>query len=553
MSQREAMSRFLIALPLLLIPLVAAGQSEPEMATHEAAVLSIEPTLTDVPIVVKVDQVQVTANIRKVLGIWSPDPSCGSNIPTQPIATFELKQPMPEGFTVALDRCGLLLVRENEVFSSCSNPAIDDLAGGWKPGKYEIYPIYDLPKTLDFEIEFFNSKQPAKLSDKTPRVSIGKKLEKPLLVDVVLQPSRRILRERHAGEGCRAALPSAPDLIVSIERPIPGLVIRPLRTPKPVTMRVECLDSPGRRKFCVKNEAPIGSEYSPSYQVESEMHFKKMDDGEFGISLGSADASDTFKVTLMLFDDSTAFDPLFAIVPEGELTLDQRAIPFHFPQLDVRRVRIGTYAGASLAARLFGAAPSSLFVYPKLDLDGEIARALDSANEAFPKKGEPLLILEENRDRVSALAADGLRFDIKKSHLLLAADGGPAPLAAPRPLKKDASWEMVSAMAPPSAKKVKDAYDAREDKFQSCVNRVWAPYGARLDGAIWTISTAGQQDVSIESPRARKIRNEGNAAVRKACGSEESRKTDQEATRVKLLAAIEKERLVLFDAAKPKP
>jgi hypothetical protein len=143
------------------------------------------------------------------------------------------------------------------------------------------------------------------------------------------------------------------------------------------------------------------------------------------------------------------------------------------------------------------------------------------------------------------LAQDGMIFDIKSSHLALAPEGAPAPLAAPRPLDKKTELGTLENLNPDKTlEKQLDAYTKKRD---ACVDRVAEPY----DRQVPTVYVGGEA-VTVETSRTRAIRDAEDNAIIRACGSRESWEKQVEATRVKELAQVEKSRAALLATAKPR-
>ena len=63
----------------------------------------------------------------------------------------------------------------------------------------------------------------------------------------------------------------------------------------------------------------------------------------------------------------------------GPLDLEHHELAYHFPQLDTDNLGIHDRASAELSAKMFASAPAELFVYPDLDLDGDLARRRQAA------------------------------------------------------------------------------------------------------------------------------------------------------------------------------
>lgn len=539
-----------------LVAVVCAGSALAQ-SNRSVETIAVDASLTDTPRLVKVAGVSLDSKFSKQISSRG-DSDCGSSTPSKPIATVELKEAMPAGFRVVVTgggNDGFVLVRQDKVFwtvcayTTSEIPTMGAPQEGWAAGRYDVYPLGRSSGVADFTVELFNAEKPAPWSDAVKKVSLGKKLDKPLFIEVTTRAGRQVLREAHSGSSCgEVPLATEPDLALTLERPIPGLVVRPLLARAPVTLRVQEPSTDKRKgnKYCASYQRQtVPNAYAPTFEAASEAHLNSDAEGTFGLSVAIPDGSAREKVTLMIFDASTQFDRLAVMPVQGELpTIQSRALAPFYPQLDVRELALSKHADAELQATLFATAAKELFVYAKLDLDKDIARSL--TNDAFPSKNEPLLVVKADADRSIVMTADGLELEVKNSHLLLKPDGNPAVPAAPRTLKKDEPLERVLALMPLAAKPILAEFEARQKKHDDCVDRVWGPFGKQIGGASWTVRDGSGRTTTVESPRVQKIRLAGDAAMAKACGTGETRAKDREATRVKLLGEVEKERGRLY-------
>jgi hypothetical protein len=246
----------------------------------------------------------------------------------------------------------------------------------------------------------------------------------------------------------------------------------------------------------------------------------------------------------MIFDASTTWDPFAPFPYANDTTLGERWLGYRFPQLDLAELDANKdWAHAESAAKMFALAPRGAFVYAKLDLDKDIA---SGPSDEFPSKNEPLLVLSAvDNGRTHVLAADGLRYTVKATHLLLAPDGAPAVLAAPRPFHKLDLGRAI-ALLPPSAKHLAAAHDRRIKAWEDCNDRVWEPYGRQLPSIS---RPAGVDIVIVESPRSRAIREAGGEAQERVCGGHDAVDKKSEAERVAMVAEIMKARAKLLATA----
>jgi hypothetical protein len=516
-------------------------------ANYAPAMIAVHEALTSTPMLADIQGVSLDASFRKTIGGESPD--CGSQVAPKPVAVIDIQNPSPnmhisvngarnDGFVVK--KGGLFWTVCTETISQV--PEMGPPKEGWQPGRYEIYPVTRYAKQGEgyhIEVAVFDPANAAPWSSKVRGVKIEHKLDKPMLVEVPVRADRSVRREGIAGYGCtKAAFAFEPDISLLIARPIPGLVVRPLPSKSPVTLRIEHKKDK-EQKSCPQQRE--GSNHGPSWQPDSEIRFGSEEEGLYGISVGLPPGANEDKVTLMIFDSSTKFDELAQAALPGPLDLEHHELAYHFPQLETGKLGIHDRASAELSAKVFASAPAELFVYPDLDLDGDLARGGNGHD--FPKKNEPLLVLSAG-EHTRVLAQDGMIFDIKSSHLALAPEGAPALLTAPRPLDKKTELGTLENLNPDkSLEKQLDAYTKKRD---ACVDRVAEPY----DRQVPTVYVGGEA-VTVETARTRAIRDAEDNAIIKACGSRENWEKQVEATRVKQLAQVEKSRAALLATAKP--
>jgi len=520
------------------------------VAAAATRLVAIDSSLTSVPIITRIEGVAFDTTYSKQHGHGN-SPDCGNDMTSAPIASIEIKQPLTSLHIAVVggSNDGFVLRRGDAMWFGCTHstgtvPTITGLKDGWQPGRYDIYPISRYAKNArpDFQVEVFDPSKPAVWSDGAKKIAIAAKLPVPVFVEVTTKPGRQ-MRAEHAGWGCdKIAFASEPDIVLEIARPIPGLIVRPLPTANPVTLRRELRDAKRPDRGCPKTgQTSRGSQVTPSYHATSEVHFDHDDEGTYGISVGTPDGDRPTMVTLMIYDASTKLDP-FALHPyPGDAgALERRWLGLYFPQLDLRELdATRDYAHAELTAKLFAMAPKNTLVYSKLDLDKDIA---SGPSDAFPKRNEPLLVLDAEGTRVEVLTADGLRYHVKSTHVLLAPDGEPALLTTPRALKK-LSIGAAIALLPPAAKPLAAAHQKRLDAWEKCTARVWAPYGRQLPSYT---RPAGVDIVVYESPRTKGIRASGQAAMDRQCGTDEAIAKQTEATRVKLVVEVDKGRAKLL-------
>lgn len=524
----------------------APGDATPREATPLAPgqVVKVTDAIGRDPLVMATTAVFDTS-WSKVFGFNSRSPDCGLEITSQPVAAFEITK-ADRDLNVALVGAANdgFVVRKGDQFWTSCDPTMTPMAEGWAPGRYSVYPLarygHGGTKRFPYQLELFRPNAPI-VEDKAQKLVIAGKLDRPMIVEVQLAATRRKLREKHSGNSCEPyALSPTPDLALMIERPVPGLTIRPLPSATPITVRIE---KPGdgknraAQKYCVRSSSSHGT----SYRAESELHFDTQDEGAFGISFGTPQADDT-KVTLMIFDASTKLDEMTVRPFGGESpTLEQRWIAYQMPQLETKSLGMqGRYADLERDARVFAAVPKQAFVYAKLTFDKDIG-----GGDGYPVKNEPLVLLDLERERATVMTADGLRFNVKASHVVLAPDG---PVELPKVARGDHKRDISAtiAMLPPAQKKLGDAQAAKVSAREACIERAWEPYRRQLPSYS---RPAGVDIVVYKSARTKNIEEAGDRAVIAKCGSREAFEKQTEATRVKLAAEVEKGRTKLLGEA----
>lgn len=525
--------------------------------------LRVDATSLRVPVSIQVDGVQFTTGTRNLFGPGAEQTSCAMRTTAQPIATFEVTAPgLPLHLSVvSRENDGFFLRRGDLYFSQCNGVTMSPSDIRWEPGRYEIFPaarsnFSGRPQHVSYQVDLFDPASVPKQRGLAQLV-LDAKLDVPRLIVVKTQPGRRKLRDEVSGLSCgEVALPDVPDISLTIARPIPGLLIRPLPSIPSVQLRLSSIGSGGvLRSHCTGAAASPssagetttrGPHGAPSYVTPSELRFDPAAEGSFSISVGSRGAEPLGTVTLLVADASTKYDRL-TVIPFGgpSPTLYQRWLGFQFPFLDLAEIdspHTFTHDNAVLAAQVFATLPRPALVYAKFAFDGATATG-DSPE--LPVKDEPLALLKLEGDRASVLAADGTQYTVKAGHLVLAPSAAPVILSRPRPLNPGFLAEMVTVIArlPPSAKKLGAAYQARETSWKECRAKAWAPFGAKLPQVMPGFR------IAAKSPEYVRVENAGHAAMDKKCGSTEAFAKETEATRVKLVAEIEKARAQLLTEA----
>lgn len=507
-------------------------------------VITVDDKIGRDPLVVSTNAVFDTS-WSKIFGHGSRSPDCGLDITSRPIASIQITKPDPTLVLAVIGhRNDGFVVRKGDLFWTSCDGTMEPGEKGWEPGRYDIYPVARYgesgKKSFPFEIELYRPKAPAPAGD-AQKLVIGGKLDKPMLVEVTLKTNRRKLRKAHAGDSCEnVALAPTPDLALTIERPIPGLVIRPLPTATPVTVRLE---QGGERpkKYCVRYGNGSRDSKGPSYTTQSELRFDKNDEGQFGVSFGTP-TNEEQKITLLVYDASTKLDGMYVRPFGGDNpTLEQRWIGYQMPQLDADGLGgADHYDEAEQTARIFAAVPKQALVYAKLTFDKDLG-----GGDGFPVKNEPLVLLGLDHDRATVLTADGLKLYVKASHLVLAPDGPIEVPSKPRVAQAKDIGATIAMLAP-AQKKLGDAHYARVKQREACLDRAWEPYRRQLPSYT---RPAGVDVIVYKSARTKQIEEAGERAMDKQCGSDEAFAKKTEATRARLAIEVEKARVKLLAEA----
>jgi hypothetical protein len=523
-------------------PAAPDGKQPPPPPPGTAVVLRADATLARDPIVAQTSAAFDTT-FSHVFGFSAKHDCRASDLPSRPVASIDIASPGVDLAIAVHGHHGMqegFVLRVGDRYWEACDATLRAPKGGFPPGRYDIYPYQYVHENgaVPFDVEIYAPEAKRTWSERVQKVTIAGKLAKPMFVEVTTAKNRRALRDEHAGNGCsKAAFASEPDVAITVERELPGLVVRPLPTEMPVLLRRELADGKNEnQRYCQRGGGERG--HGPTYRADSEIGLAKQE-GTFGISVGTADPAHETKVTLMIFDDSTVFDPA-AVVPFGSdaLSINDRVLARQFPQLDVRDLGLRDYTHAELTARVFATAPRHAFVYAKHDFDKDL---VGGPGPEYPKRDEPLLVVDASADSTDVLAADGLTYRVKTSHLVAAPSGPIAVLATPRAI--DPAIDTAIAMLPPEAHALVDAHRARLAKWDTCRERAWAPFGRQLPSIT---RPAGVDLVVVKSPATQRIEEAGERAMDQQCGTEEARDKQTEATRKKMLVEIGKARARLL-------
>ncbi|HEY1587147.1 MAG TPA: hypothetical protein VGH63_15735, partial [Polyangia bacterium] len=244
-------------------------------AAYTAGTITVKDALSSTPLVADIDGVALDGPFRKVLHADSPE--CGQTVSSHPIAVVDVQQ-ADAGMEIAVAGArndGFVLRRGDLFWAACTQtigqvPTMAAPKGGWQTGRYEVFPVARYAKPTEgfhFEVAVSNPAHLAPWSGDVRAVKIDSKLATPMLIDVPLRAKRAVRREGIAGSSCgKVALGVEPDISLKIARPIPGLVIRPLPSRSPITLRVEQRKDDKRTKYFCQNGRGNGNERGPTWQ-----------------------------------------------------------------------------------------------------------------------------------------------------------------------------------------------------------------------------------------------------------------------------------------------
>jgi hypothetical protein len=513
----------------------APTASAPVEPPSPAQTIVLAAPMSSTPRVVDIASAVADSPLSKRFGgAYSP---CGNAITRSPIATLDVKVAQPDARIAVTGVSGFVLARGTQYWASCD--AIQP-KGGLEVGTYDVYPLartyYDKPERVTgIAVGVSDPTKAPAWSDRVKRVAIAGKLAEPMFIDVEVGADHRVRGDDLHGSRCnRAALRIEPDLAFELARPVKGLRVRVAGTPGGTTLRMH---APPRSE---KTRPPYCLDTNQVLAIGGE------DDGIFGVSVGSF-ANKPHRITVMVYDDSTTLDPLTLKSLAGPLDLEYRSLAYHFPFLDGDHLRLDTHANATVAAKVFQTAPAETFVYAKIDLDKDITRNATHGTQLFPRKNEPLLVVRFGKERSVVLTQDGFTYDVKTTHLLLAPDGEPAPIASPRPLPDGYNRVPASALLPPGNDKLAKSIHEIDMAYDSCRDRVATPYNRQLP----TITRPANVDIIVvSSPRARAIEDARDRAVARTCGTSDALAKKKAAQYKLVLERVEAGRAALFQTTR---
>lgn len=365
-------------------------------------------------------------------------------------------------------RGAVLLAPDNQYYCRTHERPEDFSVGPaeWKPGTYTLHILAteDGPQKVDVYVRDHEHK--VAFDDKVRKETLNTAPATPL---VISGPVRTRIFQRN--DHCRGLFAEQPDAIIEATRPIGEMHLMLGWSPEKYRFRVEKLAASGGRPEGVYCED------------DNELKFGNME-GRFAVYVGRSTRTDAGPYTLYAYGEKTERD-MFQVaptVPEKLATAD-RALPHHFPFLGDRHDDHAT--GDRIRQELFLRAPRQLFVYAKYDHDANSAKPWPSAYARYPKKGEPLLVLQDNGgDDLKVLAADAATYLIKRSGISEQPDGAVVvPTVSGVTILdrgRTANEQMTGPWEPEDAA-VYAKYEAKDKAFDACADRIWDGVNPQID------------------------------------------------------------------------
>lgn len=445
-------------------------------------------------------------------------------------------------FGDTLNRGMVVKAADGGVYFTCEN-VFGAPKAGWPKGKLAIYPIADGSSRTPMVTITVDDPLAHESDELTQKITLEHKLEKPMFIKVKVRGQRQVAPAPVSGYGCDGvALGVAPDLLLATMRPIPGLTVRPLAGRADVILRRRTIkDGASGDPFC--SDQRYAKTNSSMWNARSEV--RTPDEGSYELYVGAAENQDPGEVTLMLFDDSTTFDPyaLADIAPEA---YGSRWIARAFPQLELRTLSNGL-ASAPGVAEVFAKVPAGMFVYTDRNLEADMVQG-GFAPGQVPQKGEPLVMLsplDPKATRVEVVAADGAHFYLKPNYLTTAAPETLNMPTEPRPLAPTIEIGALYEVLPPSST-VRKSYQQTRESWQKCRDAAWAPYGRQLPSYS---RPAGVDVVLVKNAAYNRIEAAGERAMDAKCGNEEKLNKKLEVLRQKALVEVAPVRKALLAKA----
>ena len=459
----------------------------------------LEPGFGPNPTIVDDLAIEATVNPSKLQ--YKYDCGFGQNVSSEPNVVLELPKGMPGKLQVRVRNAVWgLLVSQGEKFWCAEASTIEGVTtnlADLPAGSYELRVIEQSSGKREARIELSDPSRGQLYDSSVKRETLAAAPAKPLFVLGRTRAGVARHKVQDSFADCKGLYADMPDTIYEAGRPLGKITIRQLWAPLRAELRVQPLAAQEREQ---------GVGHCPK---EGEVELKNFE-GRVALYFGTpTKAHPETSFGYVILGEKTEIDPLTLspIVPL-ELDFDQRSIFNHFPLLDHKDLEGPGFRGDQIRQGLFLQAPKSLFVVPKFDLDENSLRSKGGA-APLPKKGEALLIWSQGGDFVVAWAADGARYDIKKSTLEPAS--GKLAVLADVHHEELKLGEALSTPAP-ADKPIVDKLDAKQKAYDKCYDGRMEPVRTELDAMERGGWFPGKEG------RMRAIGDQASDAAERSCG-----------------------------------
>lgn len=456
-----------------------AGEPAPRtVADDEPATASFSNKTPLNPAVLGKYTARATLDLDKVVK------NCGNGYVTRaPTLLLDAPDGLAKAVIVARGADAILAVSpDDKVYCDFSNTTSSEptlRTGDWPAGQYKIYVGRIGQGEVSATIEVEELARPARyawMKQQRPLIKIASSSDRPARATRVYSKQEwapSFSGFRAGGKGCsHGTFPESPAVRIDVaERSSIFLGVRAnatgvLRIHGPIT--ADGRDNPKR---CLHSWSEKLSLDAGTYYVwlGTQKHVRPSFINIYAVPTG------TQIPTTARFESATT----------GGLSVADRAVIHHYPV-----VSSGDVLGSDQRRfELLADAPKQLWLKAALDLDGDSAKAVvvpfayssrDEFREperpfAYPKKGEPLLLLEGRR----VLATDGSVYDVKLRDLVPAEsiDALSFPERARNP---HAYFSHAKKLAGADDRARLAASEKRWKRFGACRDRVWARVRPRL-------------------------------------------------------------------------
>lgn len=450
----------------------------------------------------------------------------------EPVARFEVPSPVALSLWVegAESARALVLTRDGTT-EHCvphTRTGAHELAATFGAGRWEVRLAYvagerQLPRSV--RVTLADLARPNTFSREAATLALARSQTQPM-VHAGTTPEPRIF----GGPGCERGVTFArdPSALLVLDTPLENLELK-LADPTQGLWVIGPID-----------RAPFA--WAPCDRVPTEWKASGARKGTYAVFVGDKGDHGARPFSLLLTHKGTVRDPLFFVPPPEGLSVAQRSLEDHLPFLPSTPPRVlesATFEARAQLATLFTRLPPTLMVYAAEDfapgihaphffpkrqallLDGKVQPSgTELPAEAYPRQGEPLLLVARRDERGAVVAtADGLLFSVGLDELATTGDARALPDRV-RATLVPYDIEALAALAPPDAAKLLDPYQRAVDRFEACIDRAFGAYGEdAADNGVYRVHWDGvhfSYDEISDEIEERAYRTCGNGAVEKA-------------------------------------